>query len=204
MILNLPDPCRKLLTVFGLLLLFASTAFSQTNSIVTGKVTESGTNDPLVGVTVKSKLSNAATTTNAQGAFSISVPANDVLTFSYIGYTPLTQSVNGQTTMNISMTVEAKGMNEVVVIGYGSRKRADITSAISTISSKDIERSTALTPELALQGQAAGVQVTSGGGDPTARPVVRIRGVSSFNYADPLYVIDGVPLAEGSALRARS
>jgi TonB-linked SusC/RagA family outer membrane protein len=88
-------------------------------------------------------------------------------------------------------------LNEVVVIGYGTRKRKDVTGAITTVTSKDIEKSTAMSPELALQGQAAGVTVISGGGDPAARPTVRVRGVSSFNYADPLYVIDGIPIEEG-------
>ena len=87
----------------------------------------------------------------------------------------------------------------MVVVGYGSRQKRDVTGAISSVRTKDIEKSTALSPELAMQGQMAGVNVTSGGGNPTARPTVRIRGATSFNNADPLYVIDGVPFYEGGS-----
>ena len=88
-------------------------------------------------------------------------------------------------------------MEEVVVIGYGTRQRKDVTGAVSTVGSKDIEKNTSLTPELALQGRAAGVLVNSGGGDPQSRPTVRIRGVNTFGNAEPLYVVDGVPIFEG-------
>ena len=201
MISNLPriSRYRKLLGLFAVLFMLTGTVLAQNNITVTGKVTDIATNEPLVGVTVKAKLGKLGAITDAKGEFSMAVVPNDVLTFTTIGYTSLDIPVNGKININAQLTAEAKGLNEVVVIGYGSRKKADITSAISSISSKDIERSTALTPELALQGQATGVQVTSAGGDPTARPTVRIRGISSFNNADPLYVIDGVPLAEGGA-----
>src|SRR4030095_8087612 len=107
-------------------------------------------------------------------------------------------STTRQFNITLQLT-ESMQMNEVVVIGYGTRQRKDVTGAISSVTSKDIEKSTAMTPELALQGRAAGVFVNAGGGDPQSRPTVRIRGVNTNGFAEPLYVIDGVPIYEGGA-----
>jgi len=154
---------------------------------------------PLAGAGVRIKRTGKGVSADSNGEFELEVQKGDVLAVSYVSLEAKEITIGENTNLQITLAESENKLNQVVVIGYGSRRSADITSAISSISSKDIERSTALTPELALQGQAAGVQVTSAGGDPTARPTVRIRGVSSFNYSDPLYVIDGVPLVEGGA-----
>ncbi|HXL58659.1 MAG TPA: SusC/RagA family TonB-linked outer membrane protein, partial [Chitinophagaceae bacterium] len=107
--------------------------------------------------------------------------------------------VNNRTELNITLQPQENGLEQVVVIGYGERKKKDVTGAVSTVTSKDIEKSTSMTPELALQGKAAGVFIESGGGEPQARPTIRIRGVNTFGFAEPLYVIDGVPIFEGGA-----
>jgi TonB-linked SusC/RagA family outer membrane protein len=99
----------------------------------------------------------------------------------------------------IILNSEAKQLTDVVVIGYGTRQRRDVTGAVSSVGSKEIEKSTSMTPEMALQGRAAGVFIESGGGAPNARPTVRIRGVNTFGFAEPLYVVDGVPIYEGGA-----
>lgn len=160
-------------------------------------VNEAG--EAMEGVTVSIKRTRQATATNANGEFTISATTGSVLVFTFVNYAPREVTVGSQTTYNVTLQLQSSAMNEVVVIGYGTRQRKDVTGAISVAGTKEIEKSSALSPELAMQGQMAGVNVTSAGGNPTARPSVRIRGVTSFNNADPLYVIDGVPFYEGGA-----
>jgi len=166
---------------------------------IKGTVFASSTSEPLEGVTVTVEKTGVATLTDGRGEFTIKAPANAVLVISSVGYITQRVEVGGRSSLDISLKETSKDLNEVVVVGYGSRRKRDIISSISEISSTDIEKSTAVSPELAMKGQMAGVNVISGGGDPSARPTVRIRGVSTFNFADPLYVVDGVPIAEGGA-----
>jgi len=158
-------------------------------------------NDPLPGVSVLEKGTNNGTSTNENGVFSIDVTnENSILVFSYLGYRSKEVSVDKGRQLSVTLeAVESPQLEEVVVIGYGERKRKDVTGAVSTVNSKEIEKSTSMTPELALQGRAAGVFIETGGGEPQARPTVRIRGVNTFGYSEPLYVIDGVPIYEGGA-----
>jgi TonB-dependent starch-binding outer membrane protein SusC len=164
-----------------------------------GKVTNEKA-EPLAGVSILEKGTNNGVRTKEDGSFSLDVTnKNAVLVFSFVGYKSQEISISNKSSLDVILQTESSQLNDVVVIGYGTRQRKDLTSAVATISSKDIEKSTALSPELAMQGQMPGVSVTSGGGDPTARPTIRIRGVGTFNSSDPLYVIDGIPLAEGGA-----
>ena len=151
------------------------------------------------GVTVANKRTKMATATNKNGEFSISATKGSVLVFTFVNYSPQEVTVGSQTTYNITMQQQSSALNDVVVIGYGSRQKKDVTGAVSTVSAKDIEKSTSMTPELALQGKAAGVFVESGGGEPESRPTIRIRGVNTFGFSEPLYVIDGMPIYEGGA-----
>ncbi|MEO5892162.1 MAG: TonB-dependent receptor [Ferruginibacter sp.] len=165
---------------------------------IRGRVTnEKG--EPLEGVTVTIKNTKQATSTNQSGEYNISVSKGSVLVFSYVSYAAQEVTIASQTSINITLQSQSSALNDVVVIGYGTRLKKDVTGAVSTVDAATIGKSTALSPELALQGQMAGVNVTSAGGNPTARPTIRIRGVTSFNNADPLYVIDGVPFYEGGA-----
>jgi TonB-linked SusC/RagA family outer membrane protein len=166
---------------------------------VQGRVIASATGEPLVGVSVSIAGTAITTATDGKGQFTIKVPDHGVLVISYVGYLTQRVTVGARTTIDIIMKEGSKDLNEVIVVGYGTRKRGDLTTAVSEIGTAEIEKSTATSPELAMKGQMAGVQVTTGGGDPSARPVIRIRGVSTFNFGDPLYVIDGVPIAEGGA-----
>jgi TonB-linked SusC/RagA family outer membrane protein len=166
---------------------------------VKGRVFASATSEPLAGVTVTVDKTAVATVTDAKGEFTIKSPNNGVLVFSSVGFITQRIEIGGRTSLDIGLKEASKDLNQVIVVGYGTRQQKDVISAISTIGPTDIEKSTAITPELAMKGQMAGVNVVSGGGDPSARPTVRIRGVSTFNFADPLYVIDGVPIAEGGA-----
>src|SRR5882724_376006 len=166
---------------------------------IKGKVTNSK-GEPIGGVSVQEKGTTNGTVTKDDGSFSLDVlNSNSVLIFSYVGFRKVELSVSNTRDFNISLEETGSSLNDVVVIGYGERKKKDITGAVSTINTKDIEKSTSMSPELALQGTASGVLVQSGGGEPNARPTIRIRGVNTFGFADPLYVVDGVPIYEGGA-----
>ncbi len=167
---------------------------------VSGKVTDEG-GQPVIAASVQLKNSSVGTSTNSNGEFQIDIPDNSskILVISYVGMETREINVNGKTSVNVVLKRFLSQQEEVVVIGYGTRQRKDVTGAISVIDSKQIEKSTSLTPELALQGTAAGVFVSSGGGDPQSRPTIRIRGVNTFGNAEPLYVVDGVPIFEGGS-----
>lgn len=189
--------CNKNFIVLFFLLLFSELLFAQ--QIIRGRVTDSTSNTGLSRINVVVRGTARGVYTDANGDFSITANRGDVLQFSGVGYTTQDVTIGDNTTIAVPLAARNSQLNEVVVIGYGTRQRKDVTGAIATVNAKDIEKSTAFTPELALQGQAAGVSVTSAGGNPTARPTIRIRGTTSFNNADPLYVIDGIPLVEGGA-----
>lgn len=175
------------------------TAGQQQPHKVSGQVTDS-TGISLPGVTVVIKGTNTGTITDANGYFSLpTVPENAVLRFSFIGMKTQEVVVNKQTTINVILIEESIGLEEVVVIGYGSRAKKDVTTAISSIKSDDIVKSIAMSPEMSLQGQMTGVQVSGNSGNPMATPEVRIRGVNTWGISSPLYVIDGIPIVEYGA-----
>ena len=162
---------------------------------VSGKVTEAN-GQGLPGVSVVVKGTTAATTTDVDGNFTINAGSNSTLVFSYIGFSAQEVAIGGRSTINVTLAESNQALEEVVVVGYGERKRREITGAISSIGAAEISQSPFQSPELAMQGRMPGVFVSTPGGDPTARPVVRIRGVSTFGNAEPLYVVDGIPLYE--------
>lgn len=163
---------------------------------VSGVVNDENGN-PLPGVNIVEKGTTNGTTTDVQGRFSISVrDESSILVFSFIGYQPQEISVGANTVLNVVLQPDVTSLSEIVVIGYGEREKKDLTGAVSNVTSDDIKKSVSLTPELAMQGRMTGVFVSTPGGNPNARPTVRIRGVSTFNNAEPLYVVDGVPLLE--------
>lgn len=174
-------------------------SFGQTMVNVTGRVLDNETNKPLAGVTVSVKNAKIAAVTAENGTYSLKAGVGAVLVFSYQSFTSEEVKVKATGETNITLKKTSESLGEVVVIGYGTRKKADLTGAVSTVGSKSIEKSTSMTPELALQGNAPGVFVESGGGAPGARPTIRIRGVNTFGFAEPLYVIDGFPVFEGGA-----
>ncbi|MBC7849035.1 MAG: TonB-dependent receptor [Chitinophagaceae bacterium] len=182
------------------LLLFL-TSFAQQTIRVTGRIAEEGSNNSVVGASVVVKGNNKiGTVTGDDGNFSIQVPSNATLIISSLGYVKKEIEVNNQGTLNVNLVSQTGQLSDVVVIGYGSRQRKDLVGSVAGIRPRDIERSSSLTPEVAMQGQMAGVQVTQGSGDPTARVNIRIRGTNTFapnGSADPLYVIDGIPIIEG-------
>lgn len=163
---------------------------------VTGKVTDQQENTPLPGVSVLIQGTTTGTITDGDGRYTIEVSDDDVLSFTYVGYVNEEIAVGNQSVINMAMVPDIQQLNEVVVIGYGKRDKKDLTGSLSNIRSDDIEDSKSMSPELAMQGRMPGVFVNSTGGNPNARPEVRIRGVSTINDASPLYVVDGVPIME--------
>ncbi|HYG20774.1 MAG TPA: TonB-dependent receptor [Ohtaekwangia sp.] len=186
---------KKILLVMISCWLLVATAQAQQRT-VTGKVTDAADGSAVPGVSVVIKGTTNGTVTDADGNYSLGASDADILAFSFIGFETLEIPVGQQTVVNASMVASIEQLGEVVVIGYGEREKKDLTGAISTVNAEDLSKSHAINPELAMQGKMAGVFVSTPGGNPNARPQVRIRGVGTFNNAEPLYVVDGVPLFE--------
>jgi iron complex outermembrane receptor protein len=190
---------RKLLYSIGVpvLLLFSLAGFAQ-DKVITGKVTDStGKGIPGVSVSVKGQPSRG-TTTIENGNYSLSVPANaTTLVFSSVGYGYREVNISGATA-NITLATTSGSLNEVVVIGYGTTRKKDLTGSVTAITSKDFNKGAITTPEQLIAGKVAGVQITSNGGAPGSGSTIRIRGGASLNASNnPLIVIDGVPVDNG-------
>lgn len=182
---------KNYLVSFILILLIAGNANAQ-NLTVSGTITEIKTGDPLPGVNVTLQGTTVGTVTNLEGKYTIEVPnANAVLIFSFVGYLTENVEIAGRTTIDIGLAEDIMSLEELVVIGYGTQKRSDLTGAISVVQTDDVIKSATNDVTKALQGQVAGVQV-QGSGDPGAAPRVKIRGISTFGDNSPLYIIDGV------------
>ncbi len=157
---------------------------------VSGTVTSS-TGESIPGATVKIKGASVTTTTNAAGMYSISVPEKATLVFSSVGYATQEVSVNGRTTLDVTMQVSTVGLNEVVVIGYGTANKRDLTGSIVKVSGEEVANKPNTNPVASLQGKVAGLSVVNNG-TPGAAPDIRIRGTSSIGQVHPLYVVDGI------------
>jgi len=177
-----------------LLLLFSFTASMAQNKTVTGTVT-SGDGEPLAGATVTIKNTKTATSTDSSGNYSISVPSTGttILVYSYVGGEDKEAMVGSRTRINISMVITSSKLNDVVVVGYGTVKRKDLTGSVSSISAKDLKDIPINSAEEALAGRLAGVQVTGSEGSPDAQVQIRVRGGGSITQDNsPLYVVDGI------------
>lgn len=190
---------RKLLYSVGLpvLLLFSFVSFAQ-DKVITGRVTDStGNGIANVSVTVKGQPGRG-TTTASNGSFSLAVPSNSTtLIFSSVGYGTTEAAIAGNS-VNVTLQAAASDLNAVVVIGYGTARKRDLTGSVTAITSKDFNKGAIITPEQLIAGKVAGVQITSNGGAPGAGSTIRIRGGASLNASnDPLIVIDNVPVDNG-------
>lgn len=185
-------PVRVVLSF--LLFLLTQAAWSQ-DRVVTGKVTDSQNGTPVTGASVVPKGSNQGTSTDAQGNFSLSVPSSTrILVITSVGYGMQEVSITGAS-MQVRLIPANSALDEVVVVGYGTQRKRDVTASISKISSDKIGSVPAPSFESALAGKAAGVQVTTTSGMAGSGAVIRIRGVNSISIpGDPLYVIDGLPI----------
>ncbi len=189
---------KKLLRNFLLPLLAIclwQTAFAQTKT-VSGKVTDSADGSPLVGVSVAVKGTNIGASTDANGAFTLRVPENaETLTVSYTGYDLQELPLVGVSNLSIQLRTGQALIDEVVVVGYGTARKSDLTGAVTAISAKEFNKGPIVSPQQLIAGKVPGVQITSNGGAPGSGGRIRIRGGSSLNASnDPLIVIDGVPL----------
>ncbi len=179
---------------------YSAVLAEEIKSEVSGQVTDVVTNEPLPGVNVIVKGSAVGTTTDKTGHFTIEIPDQaTVLVFSFVGFEKAEIPVGNQTVLNVSMKLDNMALDEVVVVGYGTQKKSDLTGSISTVTNKEITQLPVDRIEQGLQGRIAGVQVTQGSGAPGAALSVRIRGSNSIQYGnDPLYVIDGFPIGGSS------
>ncbi len=168
--------------------------------LITGKVTDENSM-PLPGVQIKLKNTKLATVTNPEGGYQIKVPAaGDVLVFSYVGYTTKEIKTTTAGAVNLSLTPSKNGLNEVVIVGYGTVKRSDLTGSIGSVDVKDLQKAPVASFEDALAGRVAGVAVTTSDGQPGDKPTITIRGNNSVTQDNsPLYVVDGFPIEDFSA-----
>lgn len=166
---------------------------------ITGRVISAEDDSGLPGVSVLVQGSSTGTITDVDGNYKLNVPEGANLEFSSVGYLKEIVAVGTRSVIDVTLAPDITQLSEIVVIGYGTREKKDLTGAISQINSKELNNEVRMNPELALQGKIAGVFVSNPGSDPLARPTVRIRGVSTLGFNDPLYVVDGVPLYEGGA-----
>jgi TonB-dependent starch-binding outer membrane protein SusC len=185
---------QKYILLFLLLVAF-SNLFAQNK--INGTITDLKNNEPLIGVTVKEQGSNRATTTDIDGRFEMTCAANAALEFSYIGYKTLIINVEGRQSLTVQLSEDQKQLEEVVVVGYGVQKKSVVTGAISKVKSEDLENMPVARIEQSLQGRTSGVRVTSASGQPGEGSTVRIRGTTSINSSEPLYVVDGIPILGG-------
>jgi TonB-linked SusC/RagA family outer membrane protein len=175
-----------------LLSLFLCSFLSFAQKTVTGKITDGETGTGLPGATILIKGSTKGTSANADGNYSIDVPAGATLVFSSIGYVSVEEAVANKTVINITLTPDSKALSEVVVTGYGTQRKKDITGAVTVVSPKELTATPAASVTQMLQGRASGV-VVGNDNSPGGGTMVRIRGFGSINNNSPLYVIDGVP-----------
>ena len=159
---------------------------------IRGTVTESATKAPLQGVTVSA--SSKTVFTDSLGKFTISANANEMLQFSYVGMLP--KSVAATDNMSIELTPDFSNLNQVIVTGYQTQRKADLTGAVSVVDVDEMKKQAVANPIKALQGQVPGMSITSNG-SPSAPATIRIRGVGTLNDNDPLYIIDGIPTKAG-------
>lgn len=151
---------------------------------------------PLPGVNILIKGTTIGTTTDVEGRYTISVPdENAVLVFSFIGYEAQEAQVGSRSEINVTLQTDVSTLNEIVVVGYGTQKKASVTGAISSLSSEEISAQPVVNVGQALQGRVAGVTVTNNGA-PGEAPIVRVRGIGTINNANPLFVVDGFPTSD--------
>lgn len=187
----------RLLTVVMLLFMMPLFAVAQTK-VITGKVNDDS-GESIIGATVKVPETSIGTITDLDGNFTIEVPQDkNILEISYVGYETQLITIDNRAVINIQLKTKLFDMNEVVVIGYGTQRKGDLTGSINSVSSKDFNSGLVSSPEQLISGKVSGVQITSNSGSPTAGSTIRIRGGASLNASnDPLIVLDGVPLESG-------
>ena len=180
-----------------LLLAVTSSVFAQ-NIQVSGVVTDATDGSTLVGASVVVKGTSVGTSTDLDGRYTISAPADAVLEFVYVGYVTTAVPVNGRTTVDVALKTEAEALDDVIIVAYGSVKREAKTGSVTSVKGDVIAESPVSSVDKMLAGKMAGVQVTASTGQPGANSQIRIRGTSSINAGnEPLWVVDGIPVMTG-------
>lgn len=189
-----------LLRILFSILLIPVSAYAQNQKTVTGTVIDE-TGEPLIGATVKVVGKSIGAITDFDGHYSLTVPADTKqLSFSYVGYKDYIADITSNV-INVTMKPNSKVLDEVVVIGYGVRKKDDLTGSVSSVGEKDFNKGVISSPEELVNGKIAGVQIVNSGGSPTSGATIRVRGGASLNASnDPLIVIDGVPMEVGGSV----
>jgi len=183
---------QKILTL--LFAFFVLAANAQTVK-VTGVVTSSEDGLPLPGVSVSVKGTTIGTMSDMNGSYSLDVPLNSTLEFSFVGMTAKEFEITGATTLNVVLDPVISSIDEVVVIGYGTQKKSMVTGAIAKVDGDDLRKSADMRVTQALQGKTAGVVISSNSGQPGDNVSIRIRGIGTNGDAEPLYIVDGLPMS---------
>jgi len=193
---------RIILLNLLLLISLCATAGGPTDKKITGKVTDPKDSSPLPGVNVLIKGTGVGTSTDAEGNYQINVPnESSVLVFSFVGFTSQEITVGSQSVIDVALGSDTKALNEVVVIGYGTVRKSDLTGAVATIKGEQLVDKPVPNVSQALQGKIAGVEVSVNSNAPGAAAKVRVRGIGSINSnIDPLYVVDGVIGVDGNSI----
>ena len=174
--------------------MFCSLIYAQNKVTVSGTIVDE-TGSPVVGATIMEKGTANGTVTDIDGNFSLSTNEGAPLTISYIGYSTIEAKAAAK--MNIQLKQEANELNEVIVTGYTTQRKADLTGAVSVVKTDAVKTSPDADPMKALQGRVAGMTITDTG-SPSSTATIRIRGIGSFNSSqDPLFIVDGVPMTNG-------
>ena len=189
----------RVLLLCPLFLLMSQLTWAQTKTI-SGKVTDEK-GSPVAGASILVKGTKTGVSTDASGSFSVSVPASaTTLIVSYVGYTDQEVSIGSGGSISVSLKPEASSLNDVVVVGYGTARKRDLTGSVTSVSAKDFNGGTISAPDQLLQNKVAGLEVTNTSGEPGAASTIQIRGTSSIRSGNnPLFVVDGVPLDGGTA-----
>src|ERR1700730_15082087 len=179
----------------AILMILSQTILAQ--KVITGKVIDTKDGSPIAGATVQPKGGAGGTTTGTDGTFRLTVPDNvNTLSVSFVGFGAQEVNIAGKTSVDVSLSsTGGANMNEVVVIGYGTARKKDVTGAVSIVSAKDFNQGPTTSPQQLIQGKVPGLEVTNTSGMPGAATTIRIRGNSTVRSGNnPLYVVDGVPL----------
>ncbi|MDO1449378.1 TonB-dependent receptor [Rhodocytophaga aerolata] len=188
-------PLRLVFLLQFLCMIHLSLAQSAVEVRLTGVITSEMDGSPLPGANVIVQSTSKGTTTDANGQFQLTVPANATLVISYIGYQSRTIAVGNQTQIKVALTPDVSSLDEVVVVGYGTVKKSDLSGSVATVAAEEIKSLPIASLEQGIQGRVAGVQVMQGNSAPGGAPQVRIRGANTvLGGSEPLYVIDGVPV----------
>lgn len=182
-------------TILTLLFILCSLAINAQGLQVKGVVTSAEDGQPLPGVSISVKGTTTGVLSDMNGAYAITVPANSTLAFSFVGMKSQEFSVTSATTINVVMESDVAMMDEIIVVGYGTQKKSLVTGAITKVDGAELKKAADMRVTAALQGKTAGVVITSNSGQPGDQISVRIRGVGTNGDAEPLYIIDGLPMS---------